>query len=200
MIMIVPTTGPRPGGPLSLADAPPDDLASEAGPLADAHAQAVLGEMAGMLRDSRPGALFCGAAIAAITIGTAVEAAALPLVSHNGPGMVIVGGLFAILTLCVLRTVTLLVVSGLPLEQALAQQRLAAGAPLDPRAPWATIPVPGAVSQPAAPTGGVWSWNRAYLLLSQARYRAERVQAALNWALITSGVFLASTAALIFIR
>jgi hypothetical protein len=56
------------------------------------------------------------------------------------------------------------------------------------------------VSQPAAPGAGAWSWNRAYLLLSQARYRAERVQAALNWALITSGVFLASTAALIFIR
>ena len=198
--MTVLTTGQRPGAPLSLADEPLDDLASGAGPLADAQAQAVLGEMAAMLRDSRPGAGFCGAAIAAITIGTAVEAAALPLVSHNGPGMVIVGGLFAILALCLLRTVTLLVVSGLPLEQALAQQRLAAGAPLDPRAPWATIPVPGAVSQPAAPGAGAWSWNRAYLLLSQARYRAERVQAALNWALITSGVFLASTAALIFIR
>ena len=78
--MTVVTTGQRPGAPLSPADAPLDDLAPGTGPLVDPHAQAVLGEMAAMLRDSRPGALFCGAAIAAITIGTAVEAAALPLV------------------------------------------------------------------------------------------------------------------------
>jgi hypothetical protein len=198
--MTVLTTGPRPGAPPSPPGAAVDDLAPGTGPLADLQAQAVLAEMAALLRDSKPGASFCGAAIAAITVGTAIEAAALPLVARTGPGMVIVGGLFAILALCWLRTVTLLVVSGLPLEQALAQQRLAAGAPLDPRAPWATIPVPGDVCEPAAPGAGAWSWNRAYLLLSQARYRAERIQAALDWALITTGAFLASTAALIFIR
>lgn len=190
--MTVLATGQWPGGSRNPADAPPDDLSS-----GDAQAQAVLGEMAALLRDSRPGAAICGAAIAAITVGTAIEAAALPLGSRAGPGMAIVGGLFAILALCVLRTVTLLVVSGLPLGQALARQRLAAGAPLDPRAPWATIPAPGHLSQAEA---GAWSWRRAYLLLSQARYRAERIQAALNCALLATGVFLASTAALIFIR
>ena len=112
-------------------------------PPAEDRARDVLGEMAALLHDSRPGVLVCGAAIGAIAIGTAIEALALPLISRNGPGIVVVGGLFVILVLCLLRNVLLLAMSGLPLSRVLDQQRVCTGAPLDPRAPWATIPEPG---------------------------------------------------------
>ena len=138
----------------------------------------VLGEMAALLHDSRPGVLVCGAAVGAIAIGTAIEAVALPLISRTGPGIVVVGGLFVILVLCLLRTVTLLAMSGLPLSRVLDQQRVCTGAPLDPRAPWATIPEPGDVPDIEGP----WGWARAHLLLSQARFRVGRIQAAMNWA------------------
>jgi hypothetical protein len=69
---------------------------------------------------------------------------------------------------------------------------VSSGAPLDPRAPWASIPPPEA----AAP----WGWARAHLLLSQARFRADRIQSATNWALITTAVFLACTAAVLLAR
>jgi hypothetical protein len=163
-------------------------------PADEDEAQRVLGEMAALLHDSRPGALICGAAAGAIAIGTAIEAAALPLISRAGPGITVVAGLFLILVLCLLRTVTLLVMSGLPLCRLLDEQRVRTGAPLDPRARWATIPAPGDVPGPS------WGWGRAYLLLSQARFRVERIQAALNWALVTTGAFLAFTGALAFIR
>ena len=141
-----------------------------------------------------PASCVGGAAAGAIAIGTAIEAAALPLISRTGPGVAVVGILFLILVLCLLRTVTLFVMSGLPLGRVLDEQRVRTGAPLDPRARWATIPAPGDV--PGLP----WGWDRAYLLLSQARFRAERIQAAMNWALVTTGAFLAFTGALVFIR
>ena len=52
----------------------------------------------------------------------------------------------------------------------------------------------------ALPAAGPWGWGRARLLLSQARFRAERIQAATNWALITTAVFLACTAVLLLAR
>lgn len=159
---------------------------------ADGQAQELLGEMAALLRDTRPGTLTSGAALGAITIGLAVEAAALPG-PRPGPAVAVCAGLFAILALCWLRAVTLLVLSGLPLGRALAQHRVHTGAPLDPRAPWASIPPPGAAA-------GRSGWARAHLLLSQARFRNERIQQALTWTLITTGSFLAWTAAVLFTR
>jgi len=159
-------------------------------------AQEILGEMAALLRDSRPGVLICSASAGAIAIGTAIEAVTLPLTSRSGPGIAVVGGVFLILVVCLLRTVTLLMMSGARLGHTLGQQRLYTGAPLDPRAPWATIPAPGE----ADGIEGPWGWTRAHLLLSQARFRVARIQAALNWALVTTGVFLAWTGALMFIR
>ena len=45
-----------------------------------------------------------------------------------------------------------------------------------------------------------WGWARAHLLLSQARFRADRIQAATNWALITAAAFLACTATTLLAR
>ena len=187
MAILLTERWPKPPEPAAPRDVPAPGYRED-------EAQHVLGEMAALLHDCRPGVLAGGAATGAIAIGTAIEAAALPLISRTGPGVVVVGILFLILVLCLLRTVTLLVMSGLPLGRLLDEQRVRTGAPLDPRARWATIPAPGDV--PGLP----WGWDRAYLLLSQARFRAGRIQAAMNWALVTTGAFLAFTGALIFIR
>jgi hypothetical protein len=174
---------------------PEEQAGNRPGPADDGDgrlAQEVLGEMAALLRDTRPGTLTSGAVLGAITIGLAVEAAALPG-PRPGPAVAVCAGLFTIMALCWLRAVTLLVLSGLPLGRALAQHRVHTGAPLDPRAPWASIPPPGAAH-------GRWGWSRAHLLLGQARFRNERIQLALTWTLITTGSFLAWTAAVVFTR
>ena len=66
-------------------------------------------------------------------------------------------------------------------------------APLDPRAPWASIPAPGTDARS-------WTWARAHLLLSQARFRADRIQAATGWALVTAASFLVWTSVVLLAR
>jgi hypothetical protein len=155
-------------------------------------ARELLAEMAALIRDTRPYLIVSSAVAAAVLIGLAVEAATVP-VGGPGPGAVATGALFVLVALCLLRTLTLIVLAGLPLGQALSQHRVTSGAPLDPRAPWASVP------RLEAPSS-TWGWNRAYLLLSQARFRAERIQTATTWALITAAVFLAFSAVLLLAR
>jgi hypothetical protein len=154
-------------------------------------AQELLGEMAALIRDTRLSLMVSGAVAAAVVIGLAVESVTLP-VTGRGPGAVAATGLFVVVALCLLRTLTLIVLAGLPLGQVLSQQRVTSGAPLDPRAPWASIPGPD--------TARPWGWDRAHLLLSQARFRADRIQSATNWALITTAVFLFCTAVVLLAR
>jgi hypothetical protein len=155
-------------------------------------AQELLAEMAALIRDTRPSLVVSGSVAAAVLIGLAAESAALPL-TGRGPGTMAAVALFAVVALCLLRTLTLIVLAGLPLAQALSQQRVASGAPLDPRAPWASIPVPG-TDHPS------WTWARAHLLLSQARFRADRIQAATTWALVTAAAFLVWTSVVLLAR
>jgi hypothetical protein len=157
-----------------------------------ATAQELLAEMAALIRDTRPYLIVSAAVAAAVLIGLAVESTTVP-VGRPGPGAVAVTALFAVVALCLLRTLALIAAAGLPLGHALSQQRMSAGAPLDPRAPWASVPAPGATPEP-------WGWARAHLLLSQARFRADRIQAATNWALITTAAFLACTATTLLAR
>ena len=157
-----------------------------------ASAQELLAEMAALIRDTRPSLVVSGSVAAAVLAGLAIESVALPL-AGRGPGAVAAVALFALVALCLLRTLTLIVLAGLPLAQSLSQQRVVSGAPLDPRAPWASIPVPG--TDPRS-----WSWARAHLLLSQARFRADRIQAATSWALVTATVFLAWTSVVLLAR
>jgi hypothetical protein len=155
-------------------------------------AHELVAEMAMLIRDTRPYLVISSAVAMAVLIGLALEAAIVP-VGRPGPGAVAAGALFAMVALCLLRTLTLIVLAGLPLSQALSRQRVSAGAPLDPRAPWFTVPPPGAFTEP-------WGWTRAHLLLGQARFRAERIQTATTWALITSVVFLICTAVVLLAR
>jgi hypothetical protein len=155
-------------------------------------ARELLAEMAALIRDTRPYLIVSSAVAGAVLIGLAVEAAIVP-VGGPGPGAVAAGALFVVVALSLLRTLTLIVLAGLPLGQALSQHRVISGAPLDPRAPWASVP---RLEDP----GATWGWNRAYLLLSQARFRAERIQAATTWALVTTAAFLAFSAVLLLAR
>jgi hypothetical protein len=157
-----------------------------------ATAQELLAEMAALIRDTRPYLIVSGAVAAAVLIGLAVESTTLP-VGRPGPGAVAVIALFVVVALCLLRTLALIVLAGLPLGHALSQQRVSAGAAFGPSAPWASVPAPEAAAEP-------WGWARAHVLLSQARFRADRIQAATNWALITTAAFLACTAVLLLAR
>jgi len=155
-------------------------------------ARQLLAEMTALIRDTRPYLVVSGAVAAAVLIGLATEAALVP-VGGPGPGVVAAGGLYVVVALCLLRTLLLIVLAGLPLSQALSQQRVSSGAPLDPRAPWASVPPPGTFAEP-------WGWTRAHLLLSQARFRAERIQSATTWAFITTVAFLVCTAVILLAR
>jgi hypothetical protein len=155
-------------------------------------AQELLAEMAALIRDTRPSLVVSGLVSAAVLAGLAVESVLLPL-GGRGPGAVAAIAAFAVVALCLLRTLTLIVLAGLPLAQSLSQQRVTSGAPLDPRAPWASVPLPG--TDP-----GPWTWARAHLLLSQARFRADRIQAATSWALATAAVFLVWTSVVLLAR
>ncbi len=155
-------------------------------------AQELLAEMAALIRDTRPSLVVSGSVAAAVLLGLATESVLRPL-TGRGPGAVAAIALFAVVALCLLRTLTLIVLAGLPLAQSLSQQRVVSGAPLDPRAPWASIPVPGTDPQ-------AWTWARAHLLLSQARFRADRIQAATSWALVTAAMFLAWTSVVLLAR
>jgi hypothetical protein len=171
----------------------PDDRGPDGrGAARQESAQELLAEMAALIRDTRPSLVVSGSVAAAVLIGLSTESVVLPL-TGRGPGTVAAVTLFAVVALCLLRTLTLIVLAGLPLAQALSQQRVASGAPLDPRAPWASIPGPGTDHRS-------WTWARAHLLLSQARFRADRIQTATTWALVTAAVFLAWTSVVLLAR
>jgi hypothetical protein len=151
-------------------------------------AQEVIGEMAGLLRDTRGNMLLGGSVLSAITIGIALEAAfATPTVRPGAAGVVnviLLGGLLA----CWLRAVALLALAGRPVLNALSELRWKTGAPLDPRPTWLTLP-------PVGTNQEEWTWIRAHLLLGAARLVRYRFQLADTWTYITAAGFLVWTAA-----
>jgi hypothetical protein len=126
--------------------APGDNAAGDGASGNGGTAQELLAEMAVLIRDTRPYLIVSAVVAAAVLIGLAVESTTLP-VGRPGPGAVAVTALFAAVALCLLRTLALIVLAGLPLGHVLSQQRVSAGAPLDPRAPWASVPAPEATSR-----------------------------------------------------
>jgi hypothetical protein len=153
-------------------------------------AQELIGDMAGLLNDTRPTMYLGGGILGALTLGTALEAALSPgLVGRGAVGTASVA-VFACLILGWLRAVVLLVLAGRPILGILSDHRWRAGAPLNPRARWLTLP-------PIEATPEEWTWVRAHLLLGAARLRMERTQAALTWILGTTALFLAWTGTVI---
>ena len=124
-------------------------------------------------------------ALAAMTVGLAVEVMAFSAVSRPVAATWACAGLFTIAALCWLRAAALFMLSGVPLGRTLAQVRARTGAPQ--------------ASAPPA-TAGQWTWAHAHLMVSQSRFRYQRIQHAMNWTLLTGAAFLACSAALLFTR
>ena len=147
---------------------------------------AIIGEMAGVLRDTRGNMLKGVGVLGAITIGIALEAALSARVLRPGAPGVLNVGLLCGLLLCWLRAVALLALAGRPVLDALSELRWVTGAPLDPRARWLTLPLEG--------DSGEWTWIRAHLLLGAARLARYRIQLADTWTYVTAAFFLVWTA------
>ena len=163
----------------------PDRAGSDRGP-----AQEVIAEMAWLLRDTRGNMLLDGSVLGAITIGIAVEAAFSPSVLRPGLAGLACGVLLAGLIGCWLRAAVLLLLAGRPVLDQLNDQRWRAGAPVDPRVRWLTLP-------PAEDSTDAWNWARVNLLLGAARIRRERMHLVDTWTFLTGACFLAWTVAVL---
>jgi hypothetical protein len=146
-------------------------------------AQELIGDMAGLLNNTRPTMFLGGGILAALTVGIALEAALAS--SPFGPGAYGLAGAVSLagVVICWLKAVTTLVLAGRPILGIVSDHRWKAGAPLDPRARWLNLPKIDATPEE-------WTWVRAHLLVGAARIRMERVQGALTWTLITTAFFL----------
>jgi hypothetical protein len=153
-------------------------------------AQEAIAEMAKLLRDTRGSMLLDGSVLSAITIGIAVEAAFSHSVLRPSAVGLACAGLLAGLILCWLRAGVLLLLAGRPVLDQLNDQRWRAGAPVDPRVRWLTVP-------PSEENADAWNWARVNLLLGAARIRRERIQLVDTWTFITAACFLAWTAAVL---
>lgn len=153
-------------------------------------AQEVIAEMAWLLRDTRGSMLLGGSVLSAITIGIALEAAFSSSVLRPGVAGLAGAGLLCALILCWLRAAVLLLLAGRPVLDQLNDQRWHAGAPVDPRVRWLTLP-------PVEDSVDAWNWARVNLLLGAARIRRERIHLADTWTFITAACFLAWTVAVL---
>jgi hypothetical protein len=185
-----------PSGPTDRSN-PQDDfvqrqltLGSEPLDEPQASAYAVIGEMAGLLRETRGNLLASAGFLGALAIGIALEAGVSARALRPGLIGVINIALMCPLFCCWLVAVILVAMVSRPVLNALSEIRWATGAPLDPRAPWLTLPPVGAY-----PDG--WGWTRAHLLLGAARMARYRVQAADTWTCVTAACFLLWTAIII---
>ena len=153
-------------------------------------AQEAIAEMASLLRDTRGSMLLDGSVLSAITIGIAVEAAFSHSVLRPNAAGLACAGLLAGLIVCWLRSGALLLLAGRPVLDQLNDQRWRAGAPVDPRVRWLTVP-------PSEDNVDAWNWARVNLLLGAARIRRERIHLVDTWTFITAACFLAWTAAVL---
>lgn len=146
-------------------------------------AQELIGDLAGMLNKTGPTMYLDGGLLAALTLGISLEAALAPSPLPHGAAGVASGVLLACLVLCWVRAVALLVLAGQPILGIVSDHRWKAGAPLDPRAKWLSLPRIKATAEE-------WTWVRAHLMVGAVRIRMARIQNALTWTLITTAFFL----------
>lgn len=150
-------------------------------------AQELIGDMAQLLNNTRPTMVLDGGILAALTLGISLETALARSPLWQGIAGIAAGVLLFCLVASWLTAVTKLLLAGRPILGIVSDHRWKAGAPLDPRAKWLTLP-------PIKATPEEWIWVRAHLLVGAARIRMDRVQGALTWTLITTALFLAWTA------
>lgn len=179
-----PTRGHYPDDDRAQDQAQPDQVWPDQEP-----GHAVIGEMAQLLRDTRGNLVAAGCVLGGIAVGLALEMAAAAWASRSAAVSVIGVGLLGLLVLCWLTAVTLLVLAGRPVLNALSELRWVTGAPLDPRARWLTLPPTGTCPDD-------WTWIRAHLLVGAARMARHRSQLADTWTYATAACFLVWTVAL----
>lgn len=153
-------------------------------------AREILGDMAGMLNDTRHTMAAGGGILAGLAAGIAIETAFARAPLGTGPARVLGVLLLVALIVCWLRSAGLLVMAGRPVLGIVSNHRWKAGSPLDPRPRWLNLP-------PIDATPQEWTWVRAHLLLGAARIRMIRVQSALTWSFITAVLFLGWTTMII---
>ena len=156
-------------------------------------AQELIGDMAGLLNNTRRPMLLDGGLLAALTVGISLEAALAPSPLGHGAVGAVGAMVLAGLILCWLKAVVTLVFAARPVLGIVSDHRWKAGAPLDPRARWLNLPKFQATPEE-------WIWVRAHLLVGAARIRMERIQSALTWTVITTGLFLAWTVTMFLSR
>jgi hypothetical protein len=152
--------------------------------LCQEQAQAVIGEVAGLLRDTRGQLMADGSILGAVTLGIAMQAGpvarALRPTVEGAVSLVLLSGML----ICWIAAASVLAMSTRPVLNALSELRWATGAPLDPRPGWVTLPPAGA--DPAD-----WTWHRALLLVGAARLARHRMLFADTWTYLAGGYFLA---------
>jgi hypothetical protein len=154
-------------------------------------ARAVIGEMAGLLRDTRGELLTAGCMLGAIMVGFALEAGQSAHALRPSVAGVLNLAMLCGLLLCWMIAVIVLAWASRPVLNALSELRWLTGAPLDPRPRWLTLPWPGTHVDE-------WTWTQAHLLLAAARLGRYRAQLAQTCACFTAGCFLAWTVIIIF--
>ena len=152
----------------------------------DEPAYALIGEMAGLMRSTRSSMLAGAGVLCAIAIGAALQAGIWVKVLRPSVAGVINLGLMGGFAITWVIAVLLLASAGRPVLNALGNLRWRTGAPLDPRAPWLTLPPIGA-------NGEEWSWTRAHLLVGAARLSRYRIQLADTWTFVAAAFFMACT-------
>lgn len=168
-----------PGDDYAGGQTPPVQARPDQGP-----AGAVIGEMAGLLRDTRGSMMADGCMLSAITIGIALESGLSARALRPSVVGVVNLSLLCVMLASWLTAVFLLARASRPVLKAVSELRWVTGAPLDPRAGWLTLPPVGA--NPAE-----WTWNRAHLLLGAARLARYRMQFADTWTYVAVGCFMA---------
>jgi hypothetical protein len=170
-----------PGNDYVGGQTPPVQARPDQGP-----AGAVIGEMAGLLRDTRGSMMADGCMLSAITIGIALESGLSARSLRPSVVGVVNLSLLCVMLACWLVAVFLLARAGRPVLKAVSELRWVTGAPLDPRAGWLTLP-------PVDANPAEWTWNRAHLLLGAARLARHRMQFADTWTYVAVGCFMAWT-------
>jgi hypothetical protein len=149
-------------------------------------AQAAIGEMAALLRDTRSNMLVGGIVLSATAIAIALEVAFVARAFRPGVAGMFSGFVLCCLLVCWLTALVQLAMVGRPVLHTLSEIRWGTGSPVDPRARWLTVPPVGA--HPEA-----WTWTRAHLMIGAARLARWRSQRADTWTYITAAAFLVWT-------
>lgn len=146
-------------------------------------AHAVIGEIARLLRETRANMLTAGCMLAAIVIGIAQDARFAARTREATMFHAFSIGVMLGTVCCWLAAVILLAVAGRPVLNTLSELRWGTGSPLDPRAPWLTLP-------PVGDNPEQWTWIRAHFLLAAARITRHRIQRADTWTYVAACCFV----------